>query len=174
MDRKSFKFKVKALDSDSRTFEGFLSTYGTVDADNDRVLKGAFTRSLRASLVGVPLCWAFRADEPIGRAQVIDTPKGLKITGKLAEGVRRADEIYQLLKDGVVKGLSIGFKTLKSRMDGDIRELIELRLFEASLVIFPSNPEATISSVKQLEGNALERELKAEVEDFISALEEFP
>jgi hypothetical protein len=46
--------------------------------------------------------------------------------------------------------LSIGFETLQSSMDGDVRQLKELRLWEFSVVTFPMNESAQISSVKSL------------------------
>jgi hypothetical protein len=56
-----------------------------------------------------------------------------------------------------VKGLSIGFDTVKDAMDGTIRRLKEIRLWEGSIVTFPMNEKAQITSVKA------RRELK---EDF--------
>jgi hypothetical protein len=46
--------------------------------------------------------------------------------------------------------MSIGFETLQSTMDGDVRQLKELKLWEISVVTFPMNESATISSVKSL------------------------
>jgi hypothetical protein len=41
-------------------------------------------------------------------------------------------------------------ETLQSSMEGDVRQLKELRLWEISVVTFPMNESATISSVKSL------------------------
>jgi HK97 family phage prohead protease len=46
--------------------------------------------------------------------------------------------------------MSFGFETLQSSMDGDVRQLKEPRLWEISVVTFPMNESATISSVKSL------------------------
>jgi len=54
------------------------------------------------------------------------------------------------MKAGVIKGMSIGFETLQSSMDGDVRQLKELRLWEISVVTFPMNESAQIQSVKSL------------------------
>jgi len=70
------------------------------------------------------------------------------VQGKLvleADGSRSA---YALLKEGVIKGLSIGYDTVKSTMEGGVRKLSELKLWEISLTPFPMNPEAIITSVK--------------------------
>lgn len=57
---------------------------------------------------------------------------------------------YLFLKSGVIRGMSIGYETLQCTMDGDVRQLKELRLWEISVVTFPMNESATISSVKSL------------------------
>jgi hypothetical protein len=46
--------------------------------------------------------------------------------------------------------MSFGFETLQSSMDGDVRQLKELKLWEISVVTFPMNESATIQSVKSL------------------------
>jgi HK97 family phage prohead protease len=72
----------------------------------------------------------------------------LMVRGELvleADGSRSA---YALLKKGVIKGLSIGYDSLKSHMDNGVRKLTELKLWEISLTPFPMNPEAMITSVK--------------------------
>jgi HK97 family phage prohead protease len=65
--------------------------------------------------------------------------------------VPQAKQAYDLMREGVVKGLSIGYRTIKETMVGNIRHLKELRLFEGSLVTLSMNPLATITAVKTLE-----------------------
>ncbi|MBN9057585.1 MAG: HK97 family phage prohead protease, partial [Rhizobiales bacterium] len=51
---------------------------------------------------------------------------------------------------GALDGLSIGFKTVKARADrtaGD-RRLVEIDLWEISVITFPMQPDARVSSVK--------------------------
>ena len=48
----------------------------------------------------------------------------------------------------VVKGLSVGYQVIRDEVTEGIRKLIELRLFEVSLVTFPMNPAATVNAVK--------------------------
>jgi uncharacterized protein len=47
--------------------------------------------------------------------------------------VPEAKSAYALLKKGVIRGLSIGYDTIKSVMDGGVRKLTELKLWEISL-----------------------------------------
>ena len=64
--------------------------------------------------------------------------------------LQRAREALALLRDKALDGLSIGFRTLKSRMDDkkDVRLLLEVDLWEVSLVTFPMQPEARIATFK--------------------------
>jgi phage head maturation protease len=43
------------------------------------------------------------------------------------------------MKPGVTRGLSVGYSTIQSTYDGDIRHLTELKLFEVSVASFPTN-----------------------------------
>jgi malate dehydrogenase (oxaloacetate-decarboxylating)(NADP+) len=60
-------------------------------------------------------------------------------------------ETLALLKEGAVDGLSIGFrvKTARKSAGGGIRRLLEVDLWEISIVTFPMLPQARITSVKQ-------------------------
>jgi hypothetical protein len=62
--------------------------------------------------------------------------------------VARAREVLALMKAGVVAGLSIGYRTLKDRMDGEVRLLEKLDLWEVSPVTFPMNEKAKVTSAK--------------------------
>ena len=61
-----------------------------------------------------------------------------------------AQKAYGLLKKGVLKGLSIGYDDVKSRIVEGVRRLSEMKLWEVSLVTFPMNPAAQVLGVKNL------------------------
>jgi uncharacterized protein len=60
-----------------------------------------------------------------------------------------------------VKGLSIGYDNIQANFDGDVRHLTELRLWEISVVTFPMNEQATVTSVKSLSDADRAKHLKA-------------
>ncbi len=72
------------------------------------------------------------------------------MVGKLALETSRGKEAHALLKMGALNGLSIGFvsKQWSIDVDQDIRTLTEIDLWEVSLVTFPANAKARITSVK--------------------------
>jgi HK97 family phage prohead protease len=148
MERKRFSLKIKSVD-DTGTFTGLGAAYGNVDLGGDKIMPGAFTRTLAAGKQ-FPLLWQHDPSNPIGTAKVTDTPQGLQVEGTLLLQDPTAQKAYTFMKAGVIKGMSIGYETLQSTMDGDVRQLKELKLWEVSVVTFPMNESATIASVKSL------------------------
>jgi HK97 family phage prohead protease len=134
------------------TFSGYGSIFGNVDLHGDIVEKGAFTETLKERPIEhVGLYWMHDPREPIGKWSIMEErEQGLWVEGKLTLGVSRAREVYELMKDGAVTGLSIGYRTRKYDLDGenDIRILKDVELFEVSAVSGPANEEARIARVK--------------------------
>jgi type II secretory pathway component PulM len=75
------------------------------------------------------------------------------------------------MKGSLVRGLSIGFQTIKSTWEDVsgrmVRHISELKLFEVSVVTFAMNPGAKVIAVKSQE--AIDERFKA-LESKISAL----
>ena len=59
-----------------------------------------------------------------------------------------AKNAYLLIKARIVRGLSIGFDSVKDSVEDGVRLLKEIRLWEGSIVTFPMNEAAIITSVK--------------------------
>jgi HK97 family phage prohead protease len=148
---RDFAFEVKSID-DAGVFTGLASTYGNTDQQNEAVMPGAFTKTLLHSKER-PLLWQHSPHEPIGTVSLSDSPSGLIARGKLSLDIPQAKNAYTLLRDGVINAMSIGFQTIKSDVKSGIRQLTELKLFEVSLVTFPANERALVTSVKSLNDN---------------------
>lgn len=147
-------FAVKDVGQDG-IFEGFGSVFGNVDSYKEIVAPGAFAESL-AGWKAVdrlpPVLWQHRSGEPIGPyLSMEEQPVGLHVKGQLlVDDVQRAKEARALMKAKAVNGLSIGFVTREDSFDrvSGIRTLKKIDLWEVSIVTFPANPAAQISSVK--------------------------
>ncbi len=150
MNTKDFTLELKSLD-ETGTFEGRLAVYGNVDEGGDVIDPGAFTKTLAEGGGKVPLLWAHDASAPVGSLTLTDTPTALLAKGRLVLSVPKAREAYELMRAGVVKGLSIGYRVVKHTMSGEVRRLKELRLFEGSLTSVPMNRAALVTAVKQQE-----------------------
>lgn len=147
-------FEVKAVEEDG-TFEGFGSIFGNVDSYKEIVAPGAFAESLagwKAAGRLPPVLWQHRSGEPIGPyLSMEEQAVGLHVKGQLlVNDVQRAKEARALMKAKAVNGLSIGFVTREDSYDrvSGIRTLKKVDLWEVSVVTFPANPAAQISSVK--------------------------
>lgn len=148
MDTKNFRLELKQLD-ESGTFVGKLAVYGNVDDGGDVLDPGCFTKTLQEGGGTVPLCWQHDTAAPIGILKLTDSPNALLCKGTLVMSVAKAREAYDLMRAGAVKGLSIGYQTIKQQMTDSVRRLKELRLYEGSLVTLPMNPEAVVTGVKR-------------------------
>ncbi|HVY13506.1 MAG TPA: HK97 family phage prohead protease [Alphaproteobacteria bacterium] len=133
---------------------GYASVFNAVDAQRETVAKGAFGRSLtqwQKAARKPAMLWMHDAAKPVGVWENLrEDSSGLAVEGKLAIRTQSGADAYELLKMGAVTGLSIGYRTLQSRVDAKsrVRTLTDVDLFEVSLVTFPANEFARIHSVK--------------------------
>ncbi len=132
-------------------FSGYASVFGEIDLGKDAIEPGAFAQSLsRRGASGVRMLFQHDPAEPLGSWKTIrEDARGLYVEGVLAPGVERAREVHQLMKNGALDGLSIGFQTVKAKTDkGGVRRILEADLWEISIVTFPMLPSARVSNVK--------------------------
>lgn len=151
MNRKWFRLKLADATTDEGIVEGHLSVRDNVDLAGEVVKPGAFKRTLAASGGKLPMLFSHDPREPIGLwEEMREDGKGLYVRGKINLEVARGREVYALLKQGAIKGLSIGYDVIVDRVVKGVRELVELKLWEGSVVTFPCNPLATVESVKAM------------------------
>lgn len=142
---------LKSVATDG-TFEGYASLFNREDLGRDVVLPGAFRESLaERGPQGIRMLFQHNPAEPIGVwLSLAEDHKGLRATGRLMADVARSREVLSLMRAGAIDGLSIGFKTQRSRRDriSGQRRLEKVDLWEISIVTFPMLPEARIAAVK--------------------------
>ena len=147
--KNNLRMEIKEISADG-SFTGMLSVYNVIDLGKDLVEPGAFTKTIKDHGKEVPMLWQHKPDVPIGTLTLEDGPDALYVKGQLLMELPEAKKAYLLIKARIVRGLSIGFDTVKEVLDGGIRRLKELRLYEGSIVTFPMNEAAQITSVKHL------------------------
>lgn len=152
---KDFTLKLtKGLD-DTGSFVGLASTYGgSPDLYGDIVAPGAFTQAINSQGDGYTLLWAHDSSAPVGLAKISDSSKGLLTNGLINLETQAGRDAYSNLKFKSVRGLSIGYDCLEGKYTVDqsgVRTLLEVRLWEISLVAFPANQNALITDVKSLD-----------------------
>ena len=134
------------------TFSGYASLFGKVDLAKDRVASGAFQHSLmERGTKNVRMLFQHDPAQPIGVwKEIREDDQGLFVKGKIATDTRAGRDVLALLRSGAVDGLSIGFRTKKSRTNAKsgIRTIEAADLWEISIVTFPMLPQARITQIK--------------------------
>ncbi len=149
MNELDFELDTKSI-ADDGAVEGLAIGYGNVDHGGDRVMPGAFSASL-AGRKSLPMLLYHDQRRPAGVWNTWqETSEGLLVKGRFAMSTPTGQEAYGLTKDGAIGGLSMGFKTLKQRMEAKTRQLLEGVLHEISLVTIPMNDRTRITSVKDV------------------------
>jgi HK97 family phage major capsid protein/HK97 family phage prohead protease len=145
---------VKSVDDDLRIIEGVAST-PTPDRMGDVVdPKGVTFKT------PLPLLWQHRSDQPIGHVLSANvTSEGIAIRAQIAKGVLpRIDEAWALIKSGLVRGLSIGFRATEDpeHIKGTFGfKFTKWEWLELSAVTIPANAEASINTIKSIDQHDL-------------------
>jgi HK97 family phage prohead protease len=149
----------KAADPASGQFEALVSVFGNIDLGGDRVVKGAFAKSLARwdeSGDPIPVIWNHMWDNPeahIGKVapgDAAETDDGLLVKGQLDMDNPFAAQVYRLLAERRVKEFSFGYSvTDAERKDGALN-LLDLDLFEVGPTLKGMNPATELLAVKAL------------------------
>ena len=158
MNKVFSKLEIKSTGTKNgkRTFTGIASTPTPDRADDIVEPKGAVFN------LPLPLLWQHDHKDPIGwitKANVKDS--GIEIEGEVADIPEsgnlkeRLTEAWQMLKNKLVQGLSIGFRTLEhSEIDGSWGwRILKWDWLELSAVTIPCNEECTINTIKAAFGH---------------------
>jgi HK97 family phage prohead protease len=151
-EQKQFTFEIASVDGEGRTLEGYAAAFGNVDAVGDIIHPGAFAKTITERGSQVKLLWQHQQGEPLGRVMALrEDPRGLFIKAVISDTARGRDALA-LLKDGAIGEMSIGYDPVVfdySQQDAkNIRNLREIKLHEISLVSFPANAQAQVTSLK--------------------------
>lgn len=153
-DLQTRAFQVRADDDAApRTVRGLAVPYGVeielFDGYFETIAPGALADRAEDA---TSLKLVYRHDEPIGLiTSVTETPKGIEIEARFSD-TQTARDAYQLVRDGVIDRLSIGFIPLafeRTEDEAGIHTTItSLDLREVSLVPFPAYDGAAVTEVR--------------------------
>lgn len=189
MDFKILPFELKSASGDGSEFAGYANCFNNVDAAQEIVAPGAFKDTLEEFMAtgfigGLNHQW----DSPIGRpVSAKEDATGLFVEGKISPTMHGKDCMV-LLKDNVIKKMSIGYRVLGDEVLADAKEvedywkdvgykpsakdiaasqygvrlLTKLRLMEFSPVTVPANDMADITRVKRYDADEIVTERQFE------------
>lgn len=158
IQHRSFQINLEHRASgDGRTISGIAVPYDIEQRISGQLVevfrKGAFADVVRAPFRVKLLRGHDAKAMPLGRATMLkETDQGLYAEMRVSQ-TRAGDEVLELIKDGALDQLSIGFMPLKNRKrDDGVIERIKAHLAEISLVTFGAYGElATVSGVRDTE-----------------------
>lgn len=154
MDRAYSTIDIKAVDEERRIIEGVAST-PTPDRIGDVVVPEGMEFKLP-----FPFLYQHNSRQPIGTVMAAKVTKdGMSVRVQIAKAGVAAfiDEAWALIKEGLIRGLSIGFRSLEESWDKTLNGYRYLRteILELSAVTIPANAEASITAVKSASFQAL-------------------
>lgn len=163
---KNASVQVKAAGPDDGLqdgqFKALVSVFGNVDSAGDKVVPGAFTKTLtdwQESGNPIPVYWSHRMDDPdMNIGYVLDakeTDDGLEVLGQLdlEDGASpKAKQAYRLLKGRRATQWSFAYDVIDGgpvEADGlEYNELRELKLYEVSTTPIGANEQTETLAVK--------------------------
>jgi HK97 family phage prohead protease len=146
-------FEVKALDDepDILRISGYANTTDK-DRAGDVILSSAWEGDALTNYLDNPIILAYHDHKrPIG--QMVNysiTSKGLFIEAEIS---KLSGEVYDLIKTGILKSFSVGFKIKDAEYDRreDTFTIKEAELMEISVVSVPANAKSTFSLAKSFD-----------------------
>lgn len=152
---------VKDVSLSDMTITGYLAHFGSVDYNNDVILKGAFEKTIQER--GRELKFLNHHDfkQPHNRFSVLrEDDKGLYFEVKMVEGVSYSMDVLKLYDAGVIDEQSIGFFAVKKETKSGVRYLKEVKLGEGSNVTVAMNKNAKFMGFKSLTQDDCNRQVK--------------
>ena len=144
MQYKGSYFNLDDFDEGSRKIKVYLSAFGNVDAHNDIIVQGAFSKTLKERFNRIKYLWQHSIHDPIGKwLEMGEDSTGLWGVGVLSNATKGQDA-FEYYKEGIINEHSIGFDTIQRKEEGELTYLQEIRLWEGSAVTFGANEKTPV------------------------------
>lgn len=173
---------LKADPGNQGIVEAIVSVFGNVDLVGDRVVKGAFAKSIadwkakngRGRFLPFTDGHDWSREGRIGKViQMAERDEGLWVKAQLFMNQESARDVFHQIKEGVVGEFSFAYDVIeeKSAADG-ANELLKLDIMDAAAAVHGANPATHLVAVKDsalAEAKTAAR-LQNAVEAFLGAL----
>lgn len=146
-----------STDSAVGQFEALVSVFGNKDAYGEKVMPGAFTRTLEEWATKgdpIPVYWSHRLDDPdfnIGHVlEASETEEGLYVKAQLDLDNPKAIATHNLMKSRRVTDFSFSFNVPPggAKEGDDAVELTDIDLYEVGPTPIGANPATDLIGVK--------------------------
>ena len=162
MKTKKLELKIDRIgakdDLTAGQFTGYASVFGNVDSVGDKIIKGAFVKSLKDfgdGGAGIPCYWCHETSDPemnLGTTlEATEDEHGLFVKVQLDLDNPKAAYAYKLLKEQRVRQMSFAYQVTDGENKKDCFEITGCKIFEVSIVPVGANQATSIESVKALQ-----------------------
>lgn len=153
---KGFDIGFKDIDSKQGIVTGYFAHFGSIDSDGDRIVKGAFAKTIQENgpegtqLIKHLLDHDTR--KAVGKILVLKEDNiGLYYESKAGRH-KDGQDFLMMAEDGIINQHSFGYRTVKQQKKSDANELLELAMREGSSVQFlGANRNTPVTGVKSQE-----------------------
>ena len=132
--------------AEGNTLIGTAIHYGEVA--NIGGMKEMFQAGAFEGFQDVMLTLQHKREIPLSRVgsglQIIDSDSALEIRAELNPQISAAKETLELVRTGILRGLSIEFQALKQHFKGDLRIVTRAKIFAISVVDVPAYSNSTV------------------------------
>lgn len=173
------------------TFEAIVAVFGNVDLVGDRIVKGAFAKSLaewQASDAPIPVIWdhqwgnldalageVLEAEELAPGDERLPEPikafGGLWVKGMLDIEDDFARKLWNKMRRKRVKEFSFAYDVVEEKANDGANELLELKIIEVGPTLKGANPATQLIGVKSDEPPKEAEEI-AELKNAVASLQE--
>lgn len=164
---KNNSFSFKDADLKKGLISGYASVFNNIDSDNDTIVKGAFTKTIKENNDRIAVLYQHDIRQPVGKnISLVEDSYGLKFEAQLSNSQLGRD-VAIMVDEGIISETSVGFQTIKGQSKENHYEIQEVKLYEYSLVTLAANPLALITGIKS------ELEQHEEITKRLTSLENF-
>jgi len=145
------KFETKEADDGSLLVSGYIGTFRTTpDSYNDIVMPGAYTKTIRERRNDIKFLHNHNSDFVLGGSfrDIYEDSKGCIVEDAKIVPTSYGKDISMLITAEALSTFSIGYSTIKKAYDGDVRKIVEMKLYEFSIVPFPADEDARMLGFK--------------------------
>jgi HK97 family phage prohead protease len=150
---KSISAGFKDLDVKSGIVTGYFANFGSIDSDGDRIVKGAFAKTIKENgPEGTQLIKHLldhNKNIAVGKLQQLSEDEvGLYYESKAGRHTNGRDFLL-MAEDGIINQHSFGFRIIKEQKRQDANEISEVAMYEGSSIQFlGANRNTPVTGIK--------------------------
>jgi len=153
---KGFDISFKDIDVKQGIVTGYFAHFGSIDSDGDRILPGAFTKTIKENGPDGTQLIKHLLDhdktKAVGKIEVLKEDSiGLYYESKAGRHTLGRDFLL-MAEDGILNQHSFGYRVIKQNKKSDANDLTELAMMEGSSIQFlGANRNTPITGVKSFD-----------------------